>query len=255
MISAPARTVKAVHGRRTIAADPGHEIGLSAELKERYAGPELAELYSRFSAREGHVDALMRRACLRALVRRFGNGVTIGTNVSIRHPETLEIGDGVWIGEQTVIHGRIAGRCVLGDGVWIGPHSYLDARDLVMSSHVGWGPGAKVLGSAHTGEPVDQPIIKTPLQIGPVRIGLWADIGIGAIILPGITLGQGCVIGAGAVVTRDVPAFVKAAGVPARILGSRRGDGRDQPAQLPEQWQQGGDRQPTPDDQLVEEPS
>jgi acetyltransferase-like isoleucine patch superfamily enzyme len=217
-----ARTVAAVHGQRAVVPDPRHEIELSAELRERYDRGELAELYSRFQSREGYVDALLRRACLRALARRFGNGITIGCNVSIRHPETIEFGDGVWIGEQTVIHGRFDGQCVIGDGAWIGPHSYMDARDLVLGECVGWGPGAKVLGSMHIGEPVEEPIIRTPLAIAPVRIGAWADIGVNATLLPGVTLGQGCIVGAGAVVSRDVPAFAKVAGVPARVIGRRK---------------------------------
>jgi acetyltransferase-like isoleucine patch superfamily enzyme len=216
-----ARTVAAAHGRRVVVADPAHEIDLAAELRQRYGREELSELYTRFQSREGYLDALIRRACLRALARRFGNGITIRSNVSIRHPETIEFGDGVWIGEQTVIHGRFDGHCVIGAGTWIGPHSYMDARDLVLGEQVGWGPGAKVLGSMHTGVPVEEPIIATPLAVGPVRIGAWADIGVNATLLPGVTLGQGCIIGAGAVVTRDVAAFVKVAGVPARVLGRR----------------------------------
>jgi acetyltransferase-like isoleucine patch superfamily enzyme len=218
------RTVAAVHGRRAVVPDPRHEIELAAELKEQYDRGALYALYSRFQPREGYIDALMRRACLRALARRFGNGVTIGCNVSIRHPETIEFGDGVWIGEQTVIHGRFDGHCVIGAGTWIGPQSYMDARDLVIGEYVGWGPGAKVLGSMHTGEPMEEPIIRTPLTIAPVRIEAWADVGVNAILLPGVTLGKGCIVGAGAVVTRDVPAFVKVAGVPARVL-RRRGSG------------------------------
>jgi acetyltransferase-like isoleucine patch superfamily enzyme len=164
----------------------------------------------------------MRRICLRALVKTLGHGVTVRRNVSLIHPETMEIGDRVFIGEQTIIQGRYDGQCVIGAGTWIGPQSYFDARNLVIEDHVGWGPGAKVLGSEHTGLPVDVPIIKTDLDILPVRIGAWADIGVNAIILPGITIGRGAVVGAGAVVTRDVPDFAKVAGVPARLMGWRK---------------------------------
>jgi acetyltransferase-like isoleucine patch superfamily enzyme len=113
------------------------------------------------------------------------------------------------------------GRCVIEAGIWIGPQSYFDARDLVIEDHVGWGPGAKVLGSEHTGLPTDIPLIQMDLLIAPVRIGSWADIGVNAIILPGITVGRGAIVGAGAVVTRDVPEFAKVAGLPARVIGWR----------------------------------
>jgi acetyltransferase-like isoleucine patch superfamily enzyme len=57
-----------------------------------------------------------------------------------------------------------------------------------------------------------------------VEDDVW--IGSKATILDGVTLGQGAVIGAGAVVTRSVPAYAIAAGVPARVIGQRAGAGR-----------------------------
>ena len=88
---------------------------------------------------------------------------------------------------------------------------------------MGWGPGAKVLGSTHTGLPVDRPIIETDLEIRPVHAEAWADIGTGAVVLPGVTMGKGCIVGAGAVVTRDVAPFSIVAGVPARFKRWRQG--------------------------------
>ena len=131
----------------------------------------------------------------------------------------------MFIGEQSFIQGRFDGRCVIGDHVWIGPQSYLDARNLVIEEYVGWGPGAKVLGSMHTGLPADVPVIQTDLEIKPVTIGAWADIGVNAVILPGVTVGRGAIIGAGAVVTQDVPAFAIVSGVPARYMRWRDGHG------------------------------
>jgi acetyltransferase-like isoleucine patch superfamily enzyme len=106
--------------------------------------------------------------------------------------------------------------------VWIGPQSYFDARDLVLEDYVGWGPGAKVLGSEHTALPIDVPIIQTDLRMKPVRICEWADIGTNAVILPGVTVGRGAIVGAGAVVTHDVAPMTVVAGVPARPIRSRQ---------------------------------
>jgi acetyltransferase-like isoleucine patch superfamily enzyme len=167
---------------------------------------------------------MMRRAALRAMARALGDGVQVGRAVLFRHPETFQIGNGVFIGEQAVIQGRFDGTCIIGDHVWIGPQAYFDARNLVIEEYVGWGPGAKVLGSAHTGMPVDVPVIQTDLEIKPVRIGAWADIGVNAVILPGVTVGRGAIVGAGAVVTQDVEPFSIVAGVPARLIRRRSGE-------------------------------
>ena len=159
---------------------------------------------------------------LRALCKSFGSGVRIGVGVLVLHPHTFEIGDAVFIGNQTFLQGRHDGHCAIGAHTWIGPHSYFDCRDLELGEFVGWGPGAKVLGSEHTGDPVDVPIIQTDLVIKPVRVGKWADIGVNAVLLPGVTVGVGAIVGAGAVVTHDVPDYAIVAGVPAKLLRYRK---------------------------------
>lgn len=217
-VTSVARIVQAVHGRRDIPQDPGFQRELSTELKRSYGAAGLIELYARFSAGDGYVDALMRKAIWQAATRRCGDGLQIGSSAGFKHPETFEIGSGVFIGAQAYIQGRYDGTCVIGDNVWIGPQAFLDARDLVIEECVGWGPGAKILGSSHTAIPIDVPIIRTNLEIKPVRVGAWADIGTNATILPGVTIGKGAIVGAGAVVVSDVAPFSVVAGVPAKFL-------------------------------------
>ena len=217
------RTVPAVHGKHRIELDPSFEIDLSTRLRASYSPSALLDQYARFANGDGELDSLMRRAIWRALARKFGNGVRISSGAGFKHLETFEIGDGVFIGDQAFIQGRFDGVTKIGNHVWIGPQAYFDARDLILEDYVGWGPGAKVLGSAHTGLPIDQPIIETDLEIRPVRVEAWADIGTAAILLPGVTVGKGSIVGAGAVVTRDVPPFAIVAGVPARFLRWRDG--------------------------------
>jgi acetyltransferase-like isoleucine patch superfamily enzyme len=213
--------VAAVHGNRNLLPDPAYEIELAAALKEEYSADDLLDLYRSFSSIDGPFQKTMRRVCLRALTHIQGNGLTVGLNVGVRNPETFDLGDGVFIGEQAIIQGRANGKCHIGTGCWIGPQAFLDARDIWLGDYVGWGPGAKVLGSIHTGQPANQPIIQTDLVIKPIRIEDWADIGMGAILLPGVTVGKGAIVGAGAVVTADVPAMAKVVGVPAKIIGWR----------------------------------
>jgi len=217
------RVVPAVHGRQQRRPDPEFEIGLSESLRSQYEVRALVELYARFATSDGPLDVMMRRCIWRAAARRCGHGLQIGSGAGFKHLETFELGDSVFIGAQAYIQGRFDGTTIIGNHVWIGPQAYMDARDLVIEDYVGWGPGAKILGSSHTGVPADVPIVHTDLEIKPVRIGAWADIGTNATILPGVTIGKGAIIGAGAVVTHDVPAFAIVAGVPAKFLRWRPG--------------------------------
>jgi acetyltransferase-like isoleucine patch superfamily enzyme len=165
---------------------------------------------------------MMRRVLMRSLSKCVGNDLQVGPNVVLKHPETMEFGDCVFIGAQTMIQGRFDGVCKIGSHVWIGPQAYFDARDLILEDYVGWGPGAKALGSVHTGIPGNEPIITTGLVIKPVKVGLGADIGMNASILPGVHVGAHSIVGAGAVVTRDIPDYAIVAGVPARVIRDRR---------------------------------
>jgi branched-subunit amino acid aminotransferase/4-amino-4-deoxychorismate lyase len=108
-----------------------------------------------------------------------------------------------------------------GIGVFEGIRCYETARGpaiFLLDAHID-----RLLGSVHTGVPADIPTVKTDLAIKPVRVGAGADIGVNAVILPGVAIGKGAIVGAGAVVTEDVPAFSVVAGVPAKFLYWREG--------------------------------
>jgi acetyltransferase-like isoleucine patch superfamily enzyme len=216
------RVVKAVHGVQKIEPDPPEEIAQSEHLAHERTREELLEIYSRVIYRDSPTGAHERRVLLRAMCKSFGNGVRVGLGVLVLHPHTFEIGDAVFLGNQAFLQGRHDGHCVIGAHTWIGPQSYFDCRDMELGEYVGWGPGAKVLGSEHTGDPTDVPIIQTDLVIKPVRVAKWADIGTNAVLLPGVTVGEGAIVGAGAVVTKDVEPYAVVAGVPARVLSTRR---------------------------------
>lgn len=216
------RTVPAVFGSAKVSNDPTWERDFAAHLKQTHAPSELLALYSRYRSEEGSFESQLRRVIFRAMCRTAGHALQVGPGVVMKHPETMELGDAVFIGAQTMIQGRYDGTCHIGNHVWIGPHAYFDARNLILEDYVGWGPGAKVLGSSHTGQPIDVPIIATELSIKPVVIGYGADIGTNATILPGVHVGAHSIVGAGAVVTADVPEYAVVAGVPARVIRHRK---------------------------------
>jgi maltose O-acetyltransferase len=77
------------------------------------------------------------------------------------------------------------------------------------------GPGVQILAADH---PRDLAVRTSGLEFGcPVQIGRNVWIGAGAIVLPGVSIGDDALIGAGSVVTRDAPAGVTAFGNPARV--------------------------------------
>jgi maltose O-acetyltransferase len=94
----------------------------------------------------------------------------------------------------------------------------LDVVEVTIGDGTQIGPGVQILTADHPRDPADR---ASGLEFGrPVRIGRNVWIGAGAIILPGVTIRNDVVIGAGSVVTRDVPAGATAFGNPARVRAS-----------------------------------
>ena len=95
------------------------------------------------------------------------------------------------------------------------------AGGITVGNQVGIGPRVMILTSTHDAPERQSAILDAPLKFAPVIIQDHADIGIGAIILPGTNIGRGAQIGAGAVVTKDVPDYAVVAGNPAVVLKYR----------------------------------
>lgn len=153
---------------------------------------------------------------------RIGTDVVLEAGVLVFHPENIEIGDNVYVGHQTILKGYYRNRLVLESGVWIGQQCFLHSGGgLSIGANVGIGPGVKILTSAHAEEGVARPILHSRLEFAAVRIEAGSDIGVGAVVLPGVHIGRGVQVGAGAVVTRDLPDFAVAVGNPARVIRFR----------------------------------
>jgi len=117
-----------------------------------------------------------------------------------------------------ILNGR---KVHLGDRVVINFGCLLDGRiyEIRIGNDVSIGPEATILTLGHDPQSTD-----FADRGAAVVIGDRAWIGYRAIVLPGIEIGEGAVIGAGSVVTRDVPPFTIVAGSPARVIGQRRRD-------------------------------
>jgi acetyltransferase-like isoleucine patch superfamily enzyme len=151
-----------------------------------------------------------------------GDGVVIEEGVLIFHPGNVFLGRNVYVGHQTMLKGYYKNELFIGEGTWIGQQCFFHAAGgLRIGTNVGIGPAVKILTSVHAEAGRDVPILHAPLSFAPVEIEDDADLGVGAIVLPGVRIGRGAQVGAGAVVTRDVPPYAVVAGNPARVLRQR----------------------------------
>lgn len=109
------------------------------------------------------------------------------------------------------------GGVSIGAGTTINRRATLDGRGgLAIGSNVSISEGVKLLTATH-----DVQSSSFELQLLPVRIADWVWIGVDAIVLPGVTVGEGAVVGAASVVTRDVEPYTVVAGNPAVVRAMR----------------------------------
>ncbi len=152
----------------------------------------------------------------------LGEGVVFEPGVLVFHPENIEIGQHVYIGHHTILKGYYKHKMIIGEGTWIGQQCFFHSGGgIVIGKNVGIGPGVKIITSFHKEEGIQKPILHSQLEFAPVMIDDDCDIGVGAVVLPGVTLGRGVQVGAGAVVSKNLPPCAVAAGIPARIIRMR----------------------------------
>jgi maltose O-acetyltransferase len=137
----------------------------------------------------------------------------------------FDIGPGCGFFGKAIItgSGNIYERLKIGRNCWFNIDCLFDlGAQITIGDHVGVGHQVMFLTSSHTLGGPDQRY--GPLVAKPIRIGQGAWIGSRCIILPGVTVAEGAVVAAGAVVTKDVPANVIVAGVPAVVVRQLNSD-------------------------------
>lgn len=144
----------------------------------------------------------------------------------------MSLGDGVVIGKNTVMelydsygNAHFDARLTIGDNTKIGPYSHLSCvNEIRIGNDVLTGRRVLITDNSHGSsarEMLDMnPDLREVVSKGPVVIEDFVWIGEGACILPGVTIGKGSIIGANAVVTKDIPPYSVAGGNPARVIKS-----------------------------------
>lgn len=155
----------------------------------------------------------------------WGRGSRLGRGSRVIGPEFCRIGSRVLLGERTWLNAkddRGDGQPTLriGDGTYVGRFAQINAwRSVTIGRDVLIADRVFISDADHTFSNPETPIrLQGDSFLGAVtlRDGCW--IGIGAVILPGVTVGRNAVVAANAVVTNDVPDHTVVGGVPARVI-------------------------------------
>ena len=166
---------------------PGDDPDLNRELDERQAMVAALNAlpYERAAERAEALEELL---------------AAVGEDTFIRPPFFCDYGDGIRIGARTFVNFN----CTM-----------LDGAPITVGDECAIASGVQLITATH---PID-PMARRAAweQALPVRIGDGVWLGAGALVCPGVSIGENTVVGAGSVVTRDLPAGVVAYGNPARV--------------------------------------
>ena len=114
----------------------------------------------------------------------------------------------------------LGGGIIIGDGSGLGVNCLVHGP-LEIGNKVMMGPDVVILTHTHNIDRTDIPMGDQGSRVSKVTIGNDVWIGMRTIIMPGVKIGNGAVIGAGAVVTKDVPDYAIVGGVPAKVIKYR----------------------------------
>lgn len=160
--------------------------------------PDLTFLKPRY-----RVGYNIRRFLCRFIFKKSGENVNIGKYAYFGLGKDLTIGSGSSIGRKSQIIG-------LGEG-----------GELIIGNNVMMGPEVVIMVTEHTHSRVDIPMRNQGVYSSTVVIEDDVWIGIRTVILKGVRVGKGSIIGAGAVVTKSIPPYSVAGGVPAKVIKTR----------------------------------
>lgn len=164
---------------------------------------------------------LVRRQVLRLKGVTFGRKLYLEGHIDVAVARNVRLGDHVRLGKGVYLGTWPKSKLVVGDNSYIGRWSIILAhQSVVIGNDCLVAPGCHITDVNHGIAPGEL-IRNQPLVSKPVRIGNDVWVGVGSSILPGVTIGNGAVIGARSVVTHDVPANAVVVGAPAKIIRYR----------------------------------
>ncbi len=194
----------------------------------------------------GGLGYLIRRLLLSSLFEHCGKGVIFGKSLMIRKPGQIYLGTRVAIDDATLLDGGMEEgiAITIGDGTIISKSCVIQAKTRPLTIGKDCDIGAHVILSSIGGITLGDSVLiagncyigggryhidnlKIPIMYqgvysrGAATVGDGTWIGASATILDGISIGRGCVIGAGSLVTKDIPDYGIAVGTPAKVIRFR----------------------------------
>ena len=195
----------------------------------------------------GGLGYLLRKKMLSSLFQSCGKSLILGKGIVLRKPGHIRLGDNVAIDDYVMLDGCCEGEpairignkviiskaCVIqaktgpldiGDKCDIGAHTIISSiSSITLASSVLIAGNCYIGGARYHMDDMEVPLMDQGIYSrGPVSIGEGTWIGASATILDGVSIGKGCVIGAGSLVTKDIPDFGIAIGVPAKVTRYRK---------------------------------
>lgn len=201
-----------------------------------------------FSIIPGALGIVLRKLFFKPLFKKVGNNVVFGRNLVLRQPHKITLGDNVIIDDDCTLDakGESNEGIIIGDMVTIGRFSSIVCKDadIDIGSHVNIGSNVKVIaankgkivignsidigsschfsGGSYDYSDAEQLPSAKRIETKGINVKDLAWIGAGVIILDGVTIGSKSIVGAGAVVTSEIPPNSIAAGVPAEVKKTRK---------------------------------
>ncbi|MFQ6082101.1 MAG: DapH/DapD/GlmU-related protein [Candidatus Aminicenantia bacterium] len=200
-----------------------------------------------FSWLPGAIGFFSRKIFYPLIFKKVGKGVIFGRSITIRHPQKIVIGNNTFIDDNVVLDakGKENEGIIIGDNVYIGRNAILSCKEgsiylddycnisancsLLSETKISLGKYCflaghcyLVAGGNHSFEDLTRPIMFQPsISKGGITIGEDVWLGASVTVLDGVNIGQGSVVGAGAVVINSLPEYSISVGIPAKKIKNR----------------------------------
>ncbi|MBN1299406.1 MAG: acyltransferase [Actinobacteria bacterium] len=199
-----------------------------------------------FAEWPGAVGIFLRSIFYRFIFKKVGKGLMIAKSVTLRHPHKISLGNNVIIDENVMLDAKGVDNngIDIGDGVFLGRNTIISCKngDVILHPKVNLGFNSYivslnrvevgqntlfaaytyVIGGGHISDEIYIPLRDQDTHGLGIKIGRDSWLGAKSMIMDGCNVGDYCIIGAGAIVTKDIPDYSIAVGTPARVVKDRR---------------------------------